>query len=150
MAALSIAPWPTSSNTEGLKPPDLPPPASIVSRHSWGEGVTDVCLDSGLRIILKPTDFLDDDIQFSAFAWTGISQAPQERLMHGRLARSVADELGWAGVAANELDRSALGGGRRGGRGRGVPSALLGGHFVSVLAFVCGARPRLVSVSPAI
>ena len=103
MAALSIAPWPTSSNTEGLKPPDLPPPASIVSRHSWGEGVTDVCLDSGLRIILKPTDFLDDDIQFSAFAWTGISQAPQERLMHGRLARSVADELGWAGIPREEL-----------------------------------------------
>ena len=103
MAALSIAPWPTSSNTEGLKPPDLPPPASIVSRHSWGEGVTDVCLDSGLRIILKPTDFLDDDIQFSAFAWTGISQAPQELLMHARLARSVADELGWAGIPREEL-----------------------------------------------
>ena len=65
--------------------------------------MTDVCLDSGLRIILKPTDFLDDDIQFSAFAWTGISQAPQERLMHGRLARSVADELGWAGIPREEL-----------------------------------------------
>lgn len=65
--------------------------------------LTEIVLSSGLRVVLKPTDFLDDDLQFSAYAWQGISQLPEERLIRGRLARTVAEELGWAGIPREDL-----------------------------------------------
>lgn len=60
-------------------------------------------LDSGIRIVLKATDFLDGDLSFSAFAWQGLSQLPPDQLMGGRLSLTVAEELGWAGIPREQL-----------------------------------------------
>ena len=51
----------------------MPPPAEVVERRDWTEekdgcALTELVLSSGLRVLLKATDFLDDDLQFSAFA----------------------------------------------------------------------------------
>ena len=107
-AADGIAPWPENSGEWDLKPEALPPPATVVSRRVWtqdadGCDLTEVVLDSGIRIVLKATDFLDDDLSFSAFAWQGLSQLPPDRLMGGRLSMTVAEELGWAGIPRTEL-----------------------------------------------
>ena len=107
-AASKIAPWPSKTGDQGLELPHMPPPAEVVERRDWTEekdgcALTELVLSSGLRVLLKATDFLDDDLQFSAFAWQGISQLPGEELVRGRLARTVAEELGWAGIPREDL-----------------------------------------------
>ena len=58
-------------------------------------------------MLLKHTDFLDDDIQYSGWAWGGKSQLDSADVMQGRAAKSLADELGFAGIPRDELVRHA-------------------------------------------
>ena len=52
----------------------LPPPAEIVAEGAIEEiGVTDWRLANGVRVLLKPTDFKNDEILFTAFSPGGTS-----------------------------------------------------------------------------
>jgi hypothetical protein len=103
-ASGAIGAWKVASSGQALLPATLPPVGSVTSRHDFPEeGVTDVTLSNGLRVLLKVTDFLDDDISFSASSWTGLSNLETSQQMAGKLARPIADELGWAGIPREEL-----------------------------------------------
>lgn len=100
----AIGAWVTSSGGHGLLPSEMPPPGEVIARRDFPEQqLVDVTLSNGMRVLIKSTDFFDDEIQFSASSWTGLSQLPADEQMAARLAKPIADELGWAGIPREEL-----------------------------------------------
>ena len=59
-------------------------------------------LSNGMTVCVKATHFLDDDVQFDAFAWGGLSDLSDELRISGRMAGTLAAELGQFGVRPQE------------------------------------------------
>ncbi|HPA87286.1 MAG TPA: insulinase family protein [Bacteroidales bacterium] len=57
-------------------------------------GYTEVSFSNGVRMILKPTDFKNDEIVISAFSPGGLSLYPDEDIMSAMLASSVVVQSG--------------------------------------------------------
>lgn len=69
---------------------DPPPAGSIAERREIPElGVTEWILSNGMRVLLKPTDFKEDQILFSAFSPGGTSLVDLEELIPTTSAASV-------------------------------------------------------------
>ncbi len=84
---------------------EVPAGSRIVSEESVEEvGVTIWELANGVRVVLKPTDFRDDQIMFSATSPGGTSLASDEILSHARMASSLVSQGG-----VGEFDAIALG-----------------------------------------
>lgn len=80
------------------------PPGSIVFRADYEGGVSELKLSNGMTVCLKPTRFLDDEVQFKAFALGGLSELQgSDDLISARLSASIAGELGAFGVPNDEL-----------------------------------------------
>ncbi|MBN1295004.1 MAG: insulinase family protein [Candidatus Latescibacteria bacterium] len=72
-----------------------PAPAAIVSEHNIEEiGVTEWRLSNGIRVVLKPTDFKNDEILFTAFSPGGYSLVSDEKYIAAATASTVIDEGG--------------------------------------------------------
>jgi zinc protease len=81
----TVAGWISSIAKEGLKPyheeevsktllTSLPKPAKVVSRQEVPQiGVTRLTLSNGVTVVLKPTDFKNDQIYYGAFSPGGVS-----------------------------------------------------------------------------
>ncbi len=71
--------------------PNEPVPGKIISEKKWKElGVTEWTLSNGARVIAKPTDFKNDDIQFSAISWGGSSLYPDSDYLNAGNAAAIA------------------------------------------------------------
>jgi zinc protease len=58
----------------------MPAPGSVARRQSHVDlGVTELELSNGMRVVYKHTRFLDDEVQFKAFAYGGLSQVWGQR-----------------------------------------------------------------------
>ena len=85
--------------------PVLPEGSPVVAEEALEEvGVTIWTLDNGVRVVLKPTDFKDDEILFSATSPGGTSLVPDDLL---RKVAFALDVVGRSGVG--EFDPTALG-----------------------------------------
>ncbi len=84
--------------------PDIPAPAAVTAERAVAEvGVTEITLANGVRVVMKPTDFKQDEVRFTAFSPGGSSLVPDADY----LAASTADALVTrSGVGA--FDRTAL------------------------------------------
>ena len=83
-----------------------PPPAAIESRRSLSDvGVTIVRFANGVEAWLKPTDFKNDQVIFSMYAWGGLSLAPQDAFIEASLADTYVGFSGIAGIKALDLDK---------------------------------------------
>ncbi|HWL17559.1 MAG TPA: insulinase family protein [Opitutus sp.] len=72
-----------------------PPPGKIVGRKTIPEvGVTELELSNGVRVVLKPTTFKNDEIVFSAFRPGGQSVFPNDYHLAAMLAAACIDESG--------------------------------------------------------
>lgn len=81
----------------------LPAPGKVTAERTIaGIGVTEWTLSNGARVILKPTDFKDDEIVFGAYSAGGTSLAPDSNFMSAALASQVVS-LGGIG-AFNRID----------------------------------------------
>ena len=81
----------------------IPEGSPVVSEDAVEEvGVTVWTLENGVRVVLKPTDFKDDEIRFSATSPGGSSLVSDDQYMSASLAMIV----GQAGVG--EFDQTAL------------------------------------------
>ena len=104
VAAKEIEPY----ETEDVDVPllaEVPAGSEVVSEESVDEiGVTIWKLANGVRVLLKPTDFRDDQIMFRASSPGGMSLAPDEILGHARLAAGLVSQGG-----VGEFDPIALG-----------------------------------------
>jgi hypothetical protein len=54
---------------------ELPEPGSVVSERAWPLlGATELLLNNGMRVLLKETDHLEDELLVTGFARGGLSQ----------------------------------------------------------------------------
>ncbi|MFC1607505.1 M16 family metallopeptidase [Candidatus Latescibacterota bacterium] len=87
-----------------------PKPSKVDSETTIDEiGVTEWKLDNGVRVILKPTDFKNDEILFTATSPGGHSLVPDEVFTAGRTASSVVREGGVSVFSLIELEKKLSG-----------------------------------------
>lgn len=83
---------------EGELMAEIPEPADIVSETVYEEvGVTEIELANGVRVLMKPTDFKDDEILFNAVSPGGSSLVSDEDFPE---ASTIADVITQSGVGA--------------------------------------------------
>ncbi len=103
VSKLSLVPYVDRTSAEPLVP-NVPAPGKITDRKEWKElGATELKLSNGIRVILKPTDFKNDEVLFSSFSWGGSSLVPDSDYIAAITATSVVREGG-----LGSFDRIAL------------------------------------------
>jgi zinc protease len=83
-----------------------PAPSAIESRRTISEiGVTVVRFANGIEAWLKPTDFKNDQVLFTMYAWGGLSLASPPDYVEAMLADTYVGFSGLAGIKAADLDK---------------------------------------------
>ena len=103
VAEKEIEPYEAEEVAEALLA-ETPEGSAVASEETVEEiGVTIWELENGVRVVLKPTDFRDDEVIFSATSPGGTSLAADEILGHARLASGLVSQGG-----VGEFDQIAL------------------------------------------
>jgi zinc protease len=86
---------------------DAPPAAGrIVAEEQDKElGLTRLTLSNGVKVLLKPTDFRNDQVLMSAVRYGGQSLFGDQDIMHARLASAVVGTMGVNGYSPLELQK---------------------------------------------
>ncbi|MEZ5287183.1 MAG: insulinase family protein [Vicinamibacterales bacterium] len=108
-AAATVEPW--AETTEGRTLVENPPAGgTVASTRTLGDlGVTVLTLSNGVEVWMKPTDFKNDQILFSAYALGGTSTAPQADFHDAELAASLVALGGRGGYTPVDLGRRLAG-----------------------------------------
>jgi zinc protease len=86
------------------------PGGRVTERRSFAElGFEELILSNGVRVLLKPTDFKEEEILFSAFSPGGNSLVPDERYVAAVTAANVVEESGLNGFDAITLQKKLTG-----------------------------------------
>lgn len=102
-AGTDVAPYVDQASDLPLMPV-LPKPGRIVSeRKIERQGVTEVTLSNGVTVIMKPTDFKQDEVIFSSSSTGGTSLVTENEYLSASIA---ADVISGSGVGA--YDKSQL------------------------------------------
>jgi zinc protease len=89
---------------------DMPTPGKVVSEKTIKEfGITEWTLSNGVRVVLKPTDFKNDEILFNAYRWGGTSLYPDKDFESASHAASIEDESGIGDFSSTALDKMLAG-----------------------------------------
>jgi zinc protease len=105
----SVTPYVDKLSSEPLVP-NVPLPGTIVERKEWKElGATELKLSNGVRVILKPTDFKNDEVLFSSFSWGGTSLVPDSDYISAITATSVVQEGGLGSFDRISLEKKLAG-----------------------------------------
>lgn len=82
----------------------LPTPGKVVSSKEYANvGVTEWILSNGVRVVLKPTNFKNDEIKFTAYSPGGYSLCPDSSYIAAITAPDVVAEGGIADFTSIEL-----------------------------------------------
>jgi zinc protease len=107
--ARDIKPYDDAAPTVPLMA-DKPVPGPVVATHTVAEiGVTEWTLKNGVHVIVKPTDFKNDEVRMTAFAPGGTSLASDADYESAKYAGSVVSQGGLGPFDAATL-RKALAG----------------------------------------
>ena len=86
--------------------PRLPADGSIVAeRNNAVLGVTELDLSNGVKVILKPTDFKNDEIVLSAMRFGGQSLYGQSDMFNAGYATAAVSAMGTGDFSPTELDK---------------------------------------------
>lgn len=89
---------------------NAPAPGRVVSVDSTAEiGVIRWTLSNGARVVLKPTDFKDDEILFAATSPGGLSLLPDSAHLFGRTATAAVQLGGVGGLSLTDLQKRLTG-----------------------------------------
>lgn len=89
---------------------NLPPAATIVSSRATPDlGIVDWTLSNGVKVVLKPTDFKNDEILFSAFSPGGHSLVPDTAFVAASTAAQVMEEGGLGELNLIDLQKRLAG-----------------------------------------
>jgi zinc protease len=89
---------------------EIPEAGEIVERTEIPEiGVTEWRLDNGVRVILKPTDFKNDQVLLSSFSPGGHSLVSDEDFVSGSFADTLVGNGGLGEFSQIELDKALAG-----------------------------------------
>lgn len=109
VADMDIAPYEDTSSELPLMP-EIPDPGEIVETKVLDEyGITEWKLSNGARIILKPTDYKEDEIVFRAISLGGTSLASDEDIVSARMASQVISMGGVGDFSAIDLQKKLTG-----------------------------------------
>ncbi|MGE5478825.1 MAG: M16 family metallopeptidase [Chloroflexota bacterium] len=87
-----------------------PAPGKIVERKNIKElGVTEYKLSNGARVVVKPTDFKNDEVLFRAYSFGGSSLVPDSDYYTASLAASIIDDAGVSSFDAITLQKMLTG-----------------------------------------
>ena len=104
VASQDITPW-EDDDTGATLMAATPKPGTIVNKETIKEiGVSVWTLSNGARVVIKPTDFKNDEVQFSAFSPGGHSLAAAEIFDTAQYADGIVSQSG-----VGEHDEVALG-----------------------------------------
>ena len=108
--AKTIEPYSDAVSAEPLvAAPPAPGAIESVSHYEDGTGVTDYVLANGARVVLKPTDFKNDEVLFSAFSPGGTSLAADSTFRSAQQASTVVSLGGVGAFSAVDLDKKLAG-----------------------------------------
>jgi zinc protease len=100
----------TDNTTEAPLLPHPPEPGKVQSEHLHERiGVTDWKLSNGARVLLKPTDFKNDQILLRAFSPGGHSLAPDPQFVPASTASTVVGQSGLGAFNAIQLPKKLAG-----------------------------------------
>ncbi|RMH51546.1 MAG: insulinase family protein [Bacteroidetes bacterium] len=89
---------------------EVPPPAPVVERREIPEvGVTEVRLANGIRLVLKPTDFKEDEVRFTAFSPGGSSLVGDEAYLEADFAPTIITQSGVGPFDRTQLEKHLAG-----------------------------------------
>jgi zinc protease len=109
VAARDIKPYDDAAPSAPLMA-TLPAPGAVVSTRTIAElGVTEWTLKNGVRVVVKPTDFRNDEVRMTAFAPGGTSLASDADYDSAKFASTVVAQGGIGPFDATAL-RKALAG----------------------------------------
>ena len=104
-AAAPIGPW--EDKLAGRELLESKPAAGRVTdtRTIDGLGVTVLTLSNGVSVWLKPTDFKNDQVLFSAYALGGASMADPADYFEATVSPAAASEAGYGGFGPDDLGK---------------------------------------------
>jgi len=83
-----------------------PAPGRILEEKALSDvGATDLRLSNGIRVLLKPTKFKNDQVLFNGYSKGGLSQVSDEDFYSGSMAAQVVGASGIGNWSALELSR---------------------------------------------
>ena len=146
---LEVAAWEDDVG-EGALVPVRPSPGRIVERSAIEElGVTEWRLSNGVRVVLRPSDFKNDEVLFASFSPGGVSLVSDEDWLEANVATSVAQLSGFGNFSLTQLNKALAGKVARVGpvigplfegiNGRGSPKDL---ETLFELIYLSGTSPR--------
>ena len=88
----------------------VPSPAAVVDRREIEEvGVTEIALENGVRVVMKPTDFKEDEVRFAASSPGGTSLVDADDLFEAQIAAQVVQQSGLGAFDRTELQKRLAG-----------------------------------------
>lgn len=85
---------------------EQPVPGDITKeKHIESIDATELTLSNGLKILLKPTDFKNDEVLLTGFAWGGTSVYPDKDHFSGIHADGIMQESGVADFSPTDLNK---------------------------------------------
>jgi len=103
--SLSIEPYVDKIINEPLIS-ELPQAGTLVSQKHYDDiDIDELILSNGVKVILKKTDFKNDEILFQAFSPGGFSVFADEDLVTGKLAATIMDQSGLGNFSLVDLQK---------------------------------------------
>ncbi|MDP4223498.1 MAG: insulinase family protein [Bacteroidota bacterium] len=111
----------TSAKTEKIEPyvdkvsdapllPEQPGPSPVTQKAENSEfGYTELTFSNGVHMILKPTDFKNDEILFSAYSPGGTSLYPDNDILSATLAPAIITQSGLGNYNYTDLQKKLSG-----------------------------------------
>ena len=93
----------TLTSTELLT--NVPEGAPVVDERERDRGITEWILENGVRVILRPTDYEEDEVLFRGFSPGGTSLAPDEDLIPAHTSAELISSGGLGEFDAIDLGR---------------------------------------------
>jgi len=104
-AAATLTAWRDESKGKELMP-TKPTPGTIAARRQIPEiGVTVLTLSNGVEIWLKPTDFKNDQITFTAYAKGGTTNVPETDYRNASMMTGLVGTSGVGGLSPVDLGK---------------------------------------------
>ncbi len=106
---MTVAPWVDEIVDQPLIS-ELPVPGKVASRE-YNEDLdfTEVTLENGVRLVMKVTDFKEDEVRFSATSPGGISLVPDDEYFDASNASMLVSRSGVGPFDRNEIQKALTG-----------------------------------------
>ncbi|RWR72552.1 zinc protease PQQL-like protein isoform X1 [Cinnamomum micranthum f. kanehirae] len=99
----NIPPWDDEHIPEEIVI-SMPDPGSIIQQCEFPNvGVTELLLSNGMKVCYRCTDFLDDQVLFTGFAYGGLSELSENDYFSCSMGTTIAGEIGVFGYRPSVL-----------------------------------------------